>query len=345
MKGAVFEGIGKIEIREVPEPTCERDQILVRVHSCAICGTDLRTFRHGKSNVQAPQILGHEVAGTIAEVGESVKNFKVDDRVTVAAIVSCGTCYYCSRGLQNLCAHFTAIGYEWAGGFAEYMAVPARLVKDGSVNKIPANLSFDEACLAEPFACAINGQEISKIELGDTVVIVGAGPIGCMHGELAKIQGATKVILAELSPRRLKMAKRFNADVYINPAEEDLVKRVLAETHSRGADVIIIAAPSGKAQEQALQMVKCRGKINFFGGLPKDNPFIRLNSNIVHYKELLIQGTSGSLPRHNQIALKLFASERINAKKFITHTFPLEQILEGIRVVESGEGLKVVINP
>lgn len=345
MKAAVFEGIEKITIKEVEKPKCGKDNILIRVKSCAICGTDVRTYLYGKSNVKPPQILGHEVSGIIVEVGEEVRNFSIGDRVTVAAIVSCGDCYYCSRGLQNLCSNFKAIGYEYPGGFAEYMLVPGRLVKDGSVNKIPASLSFDEASLVEPFACVINGQELSQVKLGDTVVIIGAGPVGCMHLELAKIRGATKIILSEINPSRLKAAKQFSADIFIDASSQDPVKMVLEETKGRGADVIIVAAPSAKAQEQALEMVSFRGRINLFGGLPKENPFIKLDSNLVHYKEIFIHGTSGSLPRHNQLSLELFSSGKIDAKKLITHILPLERIIDGINIVKRGEGLKVVINP
>ena len=219
------------------------------------------------------------------------------------------------------------------------------MFKDGSVNIIPDNLSFDEASITEPFACAINGQELSKVAEGDNVVIIGAGPIGCMHIELARARGAGKIILVELSESRLEMARKFNADVYINPETQDVISKVLSETDGRGADVIIIAAPSGKAQEDAVSMAAYSGRINFFGGLPKDNPVVKLDSNIVHYKELFINGTSGSLPRHNKKALDLFSSGAVSAKDFITHTFPLEEILEGIRTVESGKSLKVIIHP
>lgn len=345
MKAAVYEGIEKITIKEVEKPKCGDENILIRVNSCSICGTDVRTYFHGKSNVKPPQIIGHEVAGTVAEVGKKVKNFRVGDRVAVAAIVSCGRCIYCKKGIPNLCEKFSAIGYEHAGGFAEYMPVPSEMLKDGSVNKIPDNISFDEASTAEPFACAINGQELSRVSSGDIVLIVGAGPIGCMHIALARANGASKVILSEISEDRLDIAREFHADVYIDASKENVTERVLKETNGRGADVIIIAAPAPKAQEDALKIVASRGRINFFGGLPKDNSYVKLDSNIIHYKEIFIHGTSGSLPRHNQLALSLFGSGKVDAKKFITHRLPLEKIVEGIDIVKSAKGLKVVIHP
>jgi len=345
MRAAVYEGIEKITIKDVPEPTLTDDNIILRVRACAICGTDVRTFHYGKSNVKPPQILGHEVAGEVVAVGRNVRGFNIGDRVVVCAIVPCGKCYYCSTGLQNLCENFTALGYEHPGGFAEYMAVPPEMLATQSVNKIPDGLSFEEAAIAEPFACAINGQEISRVSIGDKVVIIGSGPIGCMHIVLAKLHGASKVIVVELSSKRLELARKFNADVYINSLEENYVDLVLRHTGGRGADVVIIAASSARAQEESVKIAAPRARINFFGGLPKENPYITLDSNTVHYKELTLQGTSGSLPRHNKIAIELFSSGRVNAKDFITSVIPLENIVSGIKLIESGEVLKVVVKP
>jgi L-iditol 2-dehydrogenase len=345
MKAAIYEGIEKIAIKDVPEPKLTDNNIILRVKACAICGTDVRTFHYGKSNVKPPQILGHEVAGEVVAVGRNVKDFNVGDRVAVCAIVPCGRCYYCSVGLQNLCENFTALGYEHPGGFAEYMAVPPETLATQSINKIPEGLSFEEAAIAEPFACVINGQEISKVSLGDKVVIVGSGPIGCMHIVLSKLHGASKVIVVELSSKRLELAKKFRADVYVSSSEENYIDSVLYHTDGKGADVIIIAASSPKAQEESVRIAAPRARINFFGGLPKEKPYVNLDSNIVHYKELTLQGTSGSLPRHNRIAIELFSSGRVNAKDFISSVIPLENIVDGIKLIESGEVLKVVVKP
>jgi len=345
MKAAVYEGIERITVREYGNPKCDPNSIVIRVNSCAICGSDIRIYHHGKSNLKPPQITGHEIAGTVTETGKNVTSYSVGDRIQVPAIVSCGECYYCKKGRSNLCEHFAAIGYEYQGGFAEYMPVPSQMIRDNSVNRIDNKVSFDEACIAEPIACAINGQELSQVSDGDIVVIIGAGPIGCMHIELAKINGAKKIILSDISKERLKIAEQFSADYYINPSEEDIISRVMNITNNHGADVIIVAASSGKAQEDAVKMAAYYGRINFFGGLPKDNSYVKLDSNLIHYKELFINGTSGSLPRHNKKALDLITSGKLDANKFITHRFPLDKILEGFTVIEKGLALKVVINP
>ena len=344
MKAAVFEDIGRIVVRDVPQPAPADHTLVLRVAACAICGTDARTFRHGKSNVKPPQIIGHEIAGTVHEAGKKGNGFAVGDRVAVAAINSCGECYYCTRGMQNLCENFSAIGYEHPGGFAEYMEVPGRMIRDGSTNHIPENLDFARASLAEPFACAINGQELSRVSLGDTVVIIGAGPIGCMHIELARARGATAIIVVEQSAERLELARRFNADLYCR-ADGGTAEEVLRFTGGRGADVVIVAASAGKAQETGLLMTAPKGRLNLFGGLPKDNSLINLDINVVHYREVFVHGTSGSLPRHNRMALDLFSSGRVDAGRFITHTLGLNDIVRGIELVENKKALKVVINP
>lgn len=345
MKAAVYEAIKTITIKDVPEPECTDDNIVIKVKSCAICGTDVRTYNFGKSNIRPPQILGHEIAGVVHEAGKNVRNFSVGDRVAVAAIVSCGKCEYCRKDLQNLCSNFSALGYEHPGGFAEYMAVPKEMVKDGSVNKIPDSLSFEEASIAEPFACAINGQELSNITKDDIVVIIGAGPIGCMHLTLAKNKNAKKVILIDISSARLQTAKQFKADLYIDSSVTDAIKAVNDETEGRGADVVIIAASSTRVAKFAIEIANFRARIDFFAGFPKENSQVIFDGNIIHYKELFIHGSSGSCARHSQQALKLFAEKKINAKKFITHEFPLEKIAEGIKTVESREGLKAIIHP
>lgn len=346
MKAAIYQGVGEIQITDVPEPSISPDYpVKLRVDACAICGTDVRTYRHGKHNVIPPQILGHEVSGTVVEKLDSVRNLEVGDRVAMSAVVSCGECYYCSRGLQNRCLEWTAIGYEHPGAFAEFMTVPARLLEFEGVNKVSKETPATEACLCEPLACCINGQELSRVSLGDSVLIIGGGPIGILHVGLAKVMGSTKIMVSERSPFRREMAGKFGADVVIDPNREDLKDRVMEETEGRGADVIIVAAPSGKAQEEALNIAAKRGRINFFGGLPKDNPNITIDANVVHYRELFLHGSADSTPRQNQIALQLISSGRIPAGQLVTHTLPLDQLVEGIGIVERREGMKVVIQP
>jgi L-iditol 2-dehydrogenase len=244
-----------------------------------------------------------------------------------------------------MCDNLRSIGYQFHGGFAEYMVVPSSAIQAGCVNAIPDNLSFEEATLAEPLACVINGQELLGVGAGDTVVILGAGPIGCLHANLAKIRGARKVILADIQPRRLELARGFGADVLIDNKKEGLRDRVLQETEGAGASVVIVAAPSAAAQEESLTLAAKHGRVSFFGGLPKSNPFISFNSNLVHYKELFVMGAYGSAPRHNVAALELLAAGKIHTANLIGLLVPLERIKEGMEAVAEGRVLKAIVRP
>ncbi len=346
MKAAVLKKIEDLEIKEVVRPTPLEKEILIKVKACTICGTDVKVYRHGHKRMRFPRIIGHEVSGEIVEVGGKVKNHKIGEKIAIAPAIPCGRCYYCRRGMQSMCINLTAIGYHYDGGFAEFMIVPEDALRNRCVNSIPSNLSFEEAALAEPLACAINGQELSRIGLGNTVVVIGGGPLGCIHIQLARAKGAIKIILIELSKERLEFARGFaSPDVTINPSLEDAVKRVKEETEGRGADRIIVACPSGKAQEDSLQMISPRGIINFFGGLPLDKPFIKFNSNLLHYGEFYVVGTHGSAPYHNKLALTLISGGKVKIKELISHRLPLGELREGLHLAESGKGMKVLITP
>jgi L-iditol 2-dehydrogenase len=282
-------------------------------------------------------------------MGSKVKGYEAGERVVVSPIVSCGVCHFCRKGFTNLCLAFKetaeAFGYSYQGGFAEYMAIPAKAIRRGNLIKVPAGLSLEEAALAEPMACALNGQMVSGVGVGDHLLVVGAGPIGCMHIGLAKTLGATKVMISELRTERLAMARQFGADRYINPREEDLRAAVLEETGGVGPSVVMIAAPSKKAQEDAIELAANRARINFFGGLPKDDSVARIDSNLVHYKELSIQGTSGTTNFHINTCIELMVGGRLEAGRFISKTISLEELPAMMVEAQEGKYLKVVVKP
>jgi L-iditol 2-dehydrogenase len=238
------------------------------------------------------------------------------------------------------------MGYHYDGGFAEYMVVPAKVLAVDGLNRIPEGVGFAEASVAEPLACVLNGQELARVGDGDDVVILGAGPIGCLHVRLARSRGARRVVLADLNPERLAMAAELvRPDETISGADADVVDEVLKLTGGRGADVVVTAAASGAAQQQALQMAARQGRISFFGGLPKDDPIIGLDSNLVHYRELTIVGANGSSPRHNARALDLIATGAVPVADLITHRIPLTEVLDGIDTVARGVAIKVTVEP
>jgi len=345
MRAAVFYAPEDLRLENVPIPRITENEILLKVGACAICGGDVRAYYFGARNITAPVTLGHEVTGTIVEVGQSLAGFSPGQRVAVAPAIPCGRCWYCRLGIQTMCDNLGSLGYELHGGFAEFMVVPCTAIWAGCVNPIPDNLTFEEATLAEPLACAINGQELLNVGMGDTVVVIGGGPLGCMHADLAKIRGARKVIMVEIQEQRLELAKKFGADVIINGVGENVEKRVFDETEGAGASVIVVAAPSAQAQAQALTLAAKQGRISFFGGLPKNNPMVTINANLLHYRELCIVGAYGSKPRHNRLALDLLAAGKFRTSSLIGMVVPLERIEEGIEAMAKGRVLKVVVRP
>ncbi len=345
MKAIVFENLETMVLKEVPTPKCDAGGLVIRVAACAICGTDIKIYHNGHRHIIPPRITGHEVSGEIVEVGKNVSDFAVGQRVAVAPAVPCGDCYYCRKSIFGMCDNLAPIGYHYDGGFAEYMAVPPLAVRMTCVNSIPENISFQEAAIAEPLACAINGQTLSGVGAKDVALVIGAGPLGCMHTRLAKARGAAKTILADISADRLEMAKIVAADLYVNSAEQNLKKVVMEETEGRGADVVITACSSGEAQEEAMELVAKRGNINFFGGLPKGRSTITIDSNLLHYREFSITGTHGSSPDDNRKALDLISRGTVEVKDLISKTIPLEHVVEGIGMAESGRYMKIVVVP
>jgi L-iditol 2-dehydrogenase len=344
VKVARFHAPGDIRIEDAPEPTPGAGEVKIRVRNCSTCGTDVKIYKHGHHHIRPPRVMGHEVAGEVVEVGDGVAGWEPGDRVQVIAAIPCGQCEECRRGRLTVCPNQESMGYHYDGGFAEYTVVPAKVLAVDGLNRIPDGVGFAGASVAEPLACVLNGQELARVGDGDDVVVVGAGPIGCLHVRLARSRGAARVFLVDLNAERLAMsAERVAPDAALTGT--DVVDQVLKLTDGRGADVVITAAASGAAQEQALQMAARQGRISFFGGLPKDNPIIACDSNLVHYRELTIVGANGSSPAHNARALDLIASGAVPVADLITHHLPLADVLEGIDIVSRGTAIKVTIEP
>jgi L-iditol 2-dehydrogenase len=351
MKVTRFYAPGDVRVEDAPEPQAGPGEVKIRVRNCSTCGTDLKIYRYGHHRIDPPRVMGHEIAGEIVEVGDGVNSdgavaWAPGDRVQVIAAIPCGKCAECLRGRMTVCPNQTSMGYQYDGGFAQYMIVPAQVLAVNGLNRIPEGVGFDEASVAEPLACVLNGQELARVGEGDDVVIVGSGPIGCLHVRLARSRGAARVFLVELNRERLERAATLvHPDEAITPEDGDIVEQILKLTDGRGADVAITAAASGKAQEQALRYAARQGRISFFGGLPQDAPTITCDSNLVHYRELTIVGANGSSPAHNARALELIASGAVPVKDLITHRLPLDGVLEALDIVSRGEAIKVTIEP
>lgn len=345
MKAAVLEALENIKVKEIAEPKCGDNEAVLSVKACAICGSDIRIYHYGNDRVKYPAVIGHEIAGIIVETGKNVTKVKKGDRVALGADVPCGTCYWCTNGMGTNCAINYAVGYQFPGGFQQKMVLNETILNYGPVTPIPDSMGYEEAAVAEPLACAINGLELAKMSIGKSLCVIGLGPIGCMMLELSKVYGATKVFAAQRSKKRLEMAKPFRPDArFISTEDENLVETIMKETGGEGVDVVVTTAGTVQAHEDAVKMVRHRGYINLFGGL-KNQPNLCIDSNLIHYKECFVMGSHGSLPRHHRIAVDALAAEFVHGKQYISKTFPLEEIEKAFAFHESREGLKVIVKP
>jgi len=345
-KSAVWDCPEKVIIKDLEIPEIKPDQILLKVESCAICGSDLRILKHGNPRVESGQIVGHEISGLVEKVGEKVTKFKVGDRVSVGADVPCGKCVYCLSDRANCCDINYAIGHQFEGGFTQYMVLNDLTVRLGPVNKINDDISYDLGALAEPLACCINGFERAYVKENSNIVIFGSGPIGLMLGQLAKSYKAKNIIIIDPQENRLNVAKKILNEAHIiNPKNINAVEKVKEITDGFGGDFIFTACPSIDAHQDAVEMVAKRGVINLFGGLPKDAPKLSFYSNLIHYKEAYITGSHGSTPAQHARAVEMINTKEIDLSNFITHKYNISDINEAYKMAASGNAVKVIIKP
>ncbi len=346
IRAIVYHAPGDIRVETIPLPDCGNDEIRVKVDACAVCGTDLKAKVHGNPRIEAPQVMGHEFTGLVETLGASAAGgLAVGDRVVMATSVSCGACYYCGRGWTNLCTALSPMGFGYAGGMAEFVTIPARALENGHVIKVPAGVKAEHAALAEPVSCTVNAVENCAILEGDTVVVIGAGPMGIMNACTAREFGAKKTILAEVNEARLRQAEGFGFEVLANSATDDLVQIVRDETDGIGADVVIVAAPAAKPQEQALDMVRKRGTVCLFASLPADTSMLSVNSRTIHYSEIRVVGSSDSTPRQVHKAVEMIGGGTLPVDQLATHVLALDEIETAYDLMRSGESLRVVLKP
>lgn len=346
MKAVIVHAPGDFGVEEVAIPQIADEGMLLKVVACGLCGSDLRTLRSGHHRVTLPWIIGHEICGDVVELGPQYRgHWQVGDRLAVGPVVYCGICDFCVNGQYEFCENYREIAQAWPGGFAEYIAIPPEALRLGTIHRVPEGLDPAYAAVSEPISSCVNAQERGKIGLGDTVVIIGSGPIGCVHTSLARARGADRIIVADVLDERLKLAEPFGPDVLLNASQVDLVAEVRRLTGGKGAEVVITATPAPIAVVQAVEMVRKAGRILVFGGLPKDQSKPGVDVNIIHYNALHIIGTTTFAPRHQRIALNLLASGRIPGERLVTHRLPLTEFAQGVRLAMEGKALKVVFSP
>ncbi|MCX8187987.1 MAG: zinc-binding dehydrogenase [Nitrososphaeria archaeon] len=332
-----------LKLEKVGEPTLEEPGAILRVRATSICATDIKAYTTG-ARTKIPITLGHEFSGEIVDASREYADY-IGKRVVVNPNIFCGKCEYCLSGEHVLCPNRYAIGIDVDGSFAEYLKIPEQAFRVGGVQEIPGNLSYEEASLAEPLSACYRGQRKLGIGLGDTVAIIGAGPIGIMHLKLAKAAGASKVIISEVDERRARVAEELGVDHVVNPMKEDLEKRVMELTGGRGVDAVIVAVGVAQAQKDALRIVAKGGGINFFAGLPAGKEEVPINTNLIHYKQITVLGTSMQTPFEFKRTLEILAQGVVDLKPLITHRYALTDGITAFQTSMKAEGLKVVINP
>jgi threonine dehydrogenase-like Zn-dependent dehydrogenase len=340
MKACIFHGPGDVRVEERPQPRPGPGQMLLEMRATGICYSDIRVYK-GEKKARAGVIPGHEPVGVIAALGEGVEGFRTGQEVALCPILACGACFFCRRGYRNRCPQRVTLGYEEDGGLAEYMIVPAALIGLGHVFPLPPGLPATRATLTEPLACVLNSLETSRVAAGGSLVVVGAGPMGLLHIMLARQMGVGTIIATEVLDERLAHARRFGADICLNPERDDPASQVLAVTDGLGVDAVVVTTGSVQAAASSLALARRQGVVSLFGGFPPDST-IALDANTVHYGELVLTGTqnapSDQYRRALQLLTRLPQAEEIN-----THPFKISESPRAYSSRLGMDGLKSLV--
>jgi L-iditol 2-dehydrogenase len=341
-----------MRVGEVEDAACPRDGVLLRVTACGICGTDVRAFFNGDRRISPPWVLGHEISGEVVEIGPRAEDemeqarIAVGDHVHCISTLWCGRCRMCRSGNEHLCIKHELMGFDYQGAYAELVAIPEIALKN--LFHIPAELSDEEATFADPLSDAICGHKDVAIGLDETVVVIGAGPVGTAHAAISRLEGAGAVLLLEAAAQRLELARSILGDdrmTFVDVSQSDAVEAVRQATDQIGADVVIVACSSSQAQEQAMEMAAPRGRVLFFGGLPKGTTHINFPSNVLHYQEVQVHGSYASRHRDQVHALDMLASGVGGLRRVISDLVDLDGAAEAFTRIRSGRVLKIVVRP
>ncbi|MDX2181822.1 MAG: zinc-binding dehydrogenase [Bryobacteraceae bacterium] len=342
MLAAVLYGKEQVKVEPVAVPEIGSGDILVRVKAALTCGTDVKVFRRGyhARMIVPPALFGHELAGDIVAVGRDVVRWRTGQRIMAANSAPCGRCFYCQKNVENLCEDLLFNN----GAYAEYIRIPERIAERNTY-ELPGHVSYQDAALAEPLACVLRGVDESNIRAGDNVVIIGLGPIGLMFVRVAALKGA-RVIAIGRRPMQLDRAASLGAQVLLT-ADDDLniVTAVRDVTKDHGADIAIEAVGSPQTWQQAVQMVRRGGTVNFFGGCPSDTT-VPIDTQHLHYSEITLKASFHHTPAHIRAALDMITQGHITARQFVNSEAPLSKLLDVFKHLMSHNGhLKTAIIP
>jgi L-iditol 2-dehydrogenase len=339
MLAAFYYNNHDVRVEEIPVPSISEDEALLKVMASGICGSDvLEWYRVPK----APRVLGHEATGVINKVGSKITNFKVGDRVFVSHHVPCNTCKYCQRGNHTACHTLHTTNY-YPGGFAQYIQIPKINVKCG-IYKLPDAMSFEEGTFIEPLACVSRGQRLANLQKDDSLLIIGSGISGILHAQLAKFKGIENIVVADINPYRLELAKKFGARHALN-AKDNLPEKFKEVNGGRLADQVVVCAGATSAAMSAMDCVESGGSILFFA-VP--DPTVKLSVPINQFwrNEITMRTSYGAAPNDLEDSLRFLATGKLNVEDMVTHKLSLREAQEGFRLmVEGGQSLKVILEP
>lgn len=343
MRAAMFYGPNNLVVEE-KKMTYDKNDVVLKVDVCAVCGYDSRVYHNGHKKVKPPLVLGHEICGTIlTEINTDYGVIRSGTRVAVSPVIPCLSCKLCFKHQYNLCNNLREIGSTVDGGFAEYVKIPQQIIKIGGLVEVPDNLKSEEAALLEPLACCLNGfSHLKKVGPESTVLIIGDGPIGLLHLQISKKLYHAKTAVIGKIPSRIQRAKAIGADE-VFMFDDGTARQVMSFTDGHGADLVIVATSSPDALGFATKVAAKNSNINIFSGFPNDNRF-SIDPNWLHYNQVSITGSFSSTPEMLQKAARLASDGKIDLSKIISHRYSLDNITQAILDTSEFHGLRVVID-
>ena len=340
MKAVVYYDVDDFRLEDIPIPKIGFGEILVKVKACGLCTTDL--FRAMYRRAKPGTVFGHEVAGDVAEVGLNVAGFEVGDRVAVLHHAPCGACYHCLHGQEPLCDQYRRTNVD-PGGFAEYIRVIPELAQKVVV-KIPDWMMYEEATMIEPTACCVRAVTKSRVAPGDTVLVIGGGPLGLLNAQVAKCMGASQVIVSDHHDFRVEIAKRLGIDYALNAKKVNVKEKVKELTEGRGADLVIVAVASTEAVHQGIGLVRLGGKICIFGDFRDvPQPNLEVDPRLMLRDDVMLLGSWGCSPQDYRVSFNMIKMGRVKVKEMVTHTFPIERFSEALKVMAGKQCMKIII--
>ncbi len=342
MRALVLSGPGDLSVRDVTEAPLHRGELRIAISFAGICGTDLRLYR-GTKVIGYPRIIGHEMVGRVVEVADPATGWAVGDRVAVYPTVACGQCYACLADRKNICVNRRTLGYEWDGGFADTMVVPAEAVAGGNVLLLPDDLPDEDAAASEPVAAAYQGILRGGVGPGSQVLIIGGGPIGLAHVQLSRLAGAETIVVSEPEASRRAAARALGADAIVDPGTQSLTDGVSAVFGATGPDIAFIDVGVPSLVGEVISVLRKGARCVLFAGMAEGATSV-LEPNTIHYREIDLVGSSSSTPENQAEVLRLASRGDLSLRALVSRVLPLEAWAEGFAMKDRAEGIKVLLD-